>query len=432
MNKFRKLKLFIQENGINTNAVIILFARTFMYLKLSSVTKIYFFLIAKKSFNINLLRLYFQFYFHIVWDLNMTREVCQHMLTKPEELSKGDKFYIVLIAGSLGDFVLLNSVLKQIQKNSSLYHYAVALLGCLEGSKNYLSSFIECYKVGTQEYGECLPEWVEHSANFLLDFHINTDLTEKDVAKFRNNLILNKSEDGFFILISSDPEYFDIYAERIIELLRKEDNYQKIYFLIVVNEDVSEEISEKIENIKYKYNDVSVVKEFVSKGSLGLQSSLIRYTLLKKYLLIEKRTALVLDIDSYIDMNFNSLYKKFVLSKADVSFWDTSRYIPWTKYVASIAFIPYSDNGIRFLSIYKQYIDEVFEKSNPMWTLDQVAIYYTFKSWDNAYTEPLKNYNIGEHQKRMSINSVSLDDDYMTKRKQKVKMKYINRRVDVV
>jgi hypothetical protein len=202
--------------------------------------------------------------------------------------------------------------------------------------------------------------------------------------------------------------------------------------LIVVNEDVSEEITKKIENIKYKYNDVSVVKEFVSKGSLGLQSSLIRYTLLKKYLLIEKRTALVLDIDSYIDMNFNSLYKKFVLSKADVSFWDTSRYIPWTKYVASIAFIPYSDNGIRFLSIYKQYIDEVFEKSNPMWTLDQVAIYYTFKSWDNAYTEPLKNYNIGEHQKRMSINSVSLDDDYMTKRKQKVKMKYINRRVDVV
>ena len=46
----------------------------------------------------------------------------------------------------------------------------------------------------------------------------------------------------------------------------------------------------KIENVKCKYNDVSVVKEFVSKGNLGLQSSLIRYTLLQKYLFIEKCT----------------------------------------------------------------------------------------------------------------------------------------------
>ena len=432
MNKFRKLKLFIQENGINTNAVIILFARTFMYLKLNSVTKIYFFFVAKKSFNINLLRLYFQFYFHIVLDLNMAREVCQHMVTKPEELSKGDKFYIVLIAGSLGDSVLLNSVLKLIQKDSSLYHYAVALLGCLEGDKDYLSSFIECYKIGLQEYGESLPEWVEHSANFLLDFHINTDLTERDLAKYSDNLILNKPKDEFFILISSDPGYFDIYAERIIELLRKEGNYQKIYFLIAVNEDVSENISKKIENIKCKYNGVNIVKEFVSKGNLGLQSSLIRYTLLQKYLFIEKCTALVLDIDLYVDMNFNSLYKEFILSKADVSFWDmsSSMFVPWTKYVAAIAFIPYSDKGIRFLSVFRQYIDEVFEKSNPMWTLDQVAIYYTFKSWGDTYTDPLKNYNLGDHQKRMSIKLAALDDNYITKRKQEIKMKYINRRTD--
>lgn len=433
MNTFRKLKLFFQENDINTKAFIILFARTSMYLKLHNVTKIYFFFVAKKSLNIDLLRLYFQFYFHHLWDLNMTREVCQLMVTKPEELSNGDKFYIALTAGSVGDPLLLSSVIKLIQKDSSLYHYAVALLGCMEGDKDYESSFIECYKIGVQEYGESLPEWVEHSANFLPNFHINTDLTERDLAKYNNNLILNKPKDEFFIVISADPGYFDTYAERIIELLRKEGNHQKIYFLMAINEDVSDEISKKIEIVKSKYNDVSVVKEFISKGNLGLQSSLIRYTLLQKYLFIEKCTALVLDIDLYIDTNFNNLHKEFILSKADVAIWDmsSSMFVPWTRYSCGIVFIPYSDKGFRFLGAYRQYIDEVFEKGNPMWTLDQVAIYNIFKDWDNAYKDPLINYNLGDHQKRMSIKLEANDDDYISKRKQEIKMKYINRRVDV-
>ena len=68
MRKYKKLINFVRVNGVNYNSIILLFATTLVSLKMFDAASNFYSYFYKKGYDIKLLRSYFQFSFHIVWD----------------------------------------------------------------------------------------------------------------------------------------------------------------------------------------------------------------------------------------------------------------------------------------------------------------------------------------------------------------------------